>query len=161
MVHIEQGGLVKPERDDTEFQHPCFLRGQEQLLENIKRKVTSVSSVLPHGLGSPPRPLARAASTRWPGLARLCQAGLLLAARPPSATPAKAPPSQQSPGPFCCIPPHPQAISVTAPLGTQVSTLRSEDIKIRQDSVTKLLTDVQLMKGKQESMDSKLLAMKQ
>ncbi|XP_065759608.1 heat shock factor protein 1 isoform X4 [Muntiacus reevesi] len=82
VVHIEQGGLVKPERDDTEFQHPCFLRGQEQLLENIKRKVTSVS------------------------------------------------------------------------------TLRSEDIKIRQDSVTKLLTDVQLMKGKQESMDSKLLAMK-
>ncbi|XP_074208922.1 heat shock factor protein 1 isoform X2 [Camelus bactrianus] len=83
VVHIEQGGLVKPERDDTEFQHPCFLRGQEQLLENIKRKVTSVS------------------------------------------------------------------------------TLRSEDVKIRQDSVTKLLTDVQLMKGKQESMDSKLLAMKQ
>ncbi|XP_066235882.1 heat shock factor protein 1 isoform X1 [Saccopteryx leptura] len=82
VVHIEQGGLVKPERDDTEFQHPCFLRGQEQLLENIKRKVTSVS------------------------------------------------------------------------------TLKSEDIKIRQDSVTKLLTDVQLMKGKQESMDSKLLAMK-
>ncbi|XP_061028032.1 heat shock factor protein 1 isoform X7 [Eubalaena glacialis] len=82
VVHIEQGGLVKPERDDTEFQHPCFLRGQEQLLENIKRKVTSVS------------------------------------------------------------------------------TLRSEDIKIHQDSVTKLLTDVQLMKGKQESMDSRLLAMK-
>ncbi|XP_036904795.1 heat shock factor protein 1 isoform X2 [Sturnira hondurensis] len=82
VVHIEQGGLVKPERDDTEFQHPCFLRGQEQLLENIKRKVTSVS------------------------------------------------------------------------------TLKSEDIKIHQDSVTKLLTDVQLMKGKQESMDSKLLAMK-
>ncbi|XP_045716848.1 heat shock factor protein 1 isoform X2 [Phyllostomus hastatus] len=82
VVHIEQGGLVKPERDDTEFQHPCFLRGQEQLLENIKRKVTSVS------------------------------------------------------------------------------TLKSEDIKIHQDSVTRLLTDVQLMKGKQESMDSKLLAMK-
>ncbi|XP_045880302.1 heat shock factor protein 1 isoform X6 [Meles meles] len=82
VVHIEQGGLVKPERDDTEFQHPCFLRGQEQLLENIKRKVTSVS------------------------------------------------------------------------------TLKNEDIRIRQDSVTKLLTDVQLMKGKQESMDSKLLAMK-
>uniref|UniRef100_A0A8C2M4Y9 Heat shock factor 1 n=1 Tax=Cricetulus griseus TaxID=10029 RepID=A0A8C2M4Y9_CRIGR len=82
VVHIEHGGLVKPERDDTEFQHPCFLRGQEQLLENIKRKVTSVS------------------------------------------------------------------------------TLKSEDIKIRQDSVTRLLTDVQLMKGKQECMDSKLLAMK-
>ena len=47
VVHIEQGGLVKPERDDTEFQHPCFLRGQEQLLENIKRKVTSVSSRSP------------------------------------------------------------------------------------------------------------------
>uniref|UniRef100_G1QDM9 HSF-type DNA-binding domain-containing protein n=1 Tax=Myotis lucifugus TaxID=59463 RepID=G1QDM9_MYOLU len=82
VVHIEQGGLVKPEGDDTEFQHPCFLRGQEQLLENIKRKVTSLS------------------------------------------------------------------------------TLKSEDMKIHQDSVTKLLTDVQLMKGKQESMDSKLLAMK-
>ncbi|XP_045140894.1 heat shock factor protein 1 isoform X1 [Echinops telfairi] len=82
VVHIEQGGLMKPEKDDTEFQHPCFLRGQEQLLDSIKRKVASVSG------------------------------------------------------------------------------LKSDDIKIRQDSVTKLLTDVQLMKGKQESMDSKLLAMK-
>ncbi|KAK2505011.1 hypothetical protein MC885_004480 [Smutsia gigantea] len=43
---------------------------------------------------------------------------------------------------------------------TSVSTLKNKDIKIRQDSITKLLTDVQLMKGKQESMDSKLLAMK-
>lgn len=45
VVHIEQGGLVKPEKDDTEFQHPYFIRGQEHLLENIKRKVTSVSSI--------------------------------------------------------------------------------------------------------------------
>ncbi|KAM9097832.1 heat shock factor protein 1 isoform X1 [Sarcophilus harrisii] len=82
VVHIEQGGLVKPEKDDTEFQHPYFIRGQEQLLENIKRKVTSVSSI------------------------------------------------------------------------------KHEDIKVRQDNVTKLLTDVQMMKGKQESMDSKLMAMK-
>ncbi|XP_030409910.1 heat shock factor protein 1 isoform X1 [Gopherus evgoodei] len=82
VVHIEQGGLVKPEKDDTEFQHPYFIRGQEQLLENIKRKVTSVSSI------------------------------------------------------------------------------KNEDIKVRQDNVTKLLTDVQMMKGKQESMDSKLIAMK-
>lgn len=43
VVHIEQGGLVKPEKDDTEFQHPYFIRGQENLLENIKRKVTTVS----------------------------------------------------------------------------------------------------------------------
>lgn len=43
VVHIEQGGLVKPEKDDTEFQHPYFVRGQENLLENIKRKVTTVS----------------------------------------------------------------------------------------------------------------------
>ncbi|XP_032079321.1 heat shock factor protein 1 isoform X2 [Thamnophis elegans] len=82
VVHIEQGGLVKPEKDDTEFQHPHFLRGQEHLLENIKRKVTHVSSI------------------------------------------------------------------------------KNEDVKVRQDSMTKLLTDVQLMKGKQESMDSKLIAMK-
>ncbi|XP_034275915.1 heat shock factor protein 1 isoform X2 [Pantherophis guttatus] len=82
VVHIEQGGLVKPEKDDTEFQHPHFLRGQEHLLENIKRKVTNISSI------------------------------------------------------------------------------KNEDIKVRQDSMTKLLTDVQLMKGKQESMDSKLIAMK-
>ncbi|NXT24404.1 HSF1 protein, partial [Syrrhaptes paradoxus] len=82
VVHIEQGGLVKPEKDDTEFQHPYFIRGQERLLENIKRKVTSVSSI------------------------------------------------------------------------------KNEDIKVRQDNVTKLLTDIQVMKGKQESMDSKLIAMK-
>uniref|UniRef100_H3AZK5 Heat shock transcription factor 1 n=1 Tax=Latimeria chalumnae TaxID=7897 RepID=H3AZK5_LATCH len=82
VVHIEQGGLVKPEKDDTEFQHPYFIRGQEHLLENIKRKVTSVSG------------------------------------------------------------------------------LKSDDIKIRQDNMSKLLTDVQLMRGKQENIDSKLLAMK-
>ncbi|XP_033925087.1 heat shock factor protein 1 [Melopsittacus undulatus] len=82
VVHIEQGGLVKPEKDDTEFQHPYFIRGQEHLLENIKRKVTSVSSI------------------------------------------------------------------------------KNEDIKVQQDNVTKLLTDIQAMKGKQESMDSKLIAMK-
>ncbi|XP_063155856.1 heat shock factor protein 1 isoform X2 [Candoia aspera] len=82
VIHIEQGGLVKPEKDDTEFQHPYFLRGQEHLLENIKRKVTNVSSI------------------------------------------------------------------------------KNEDIKVRQDSMTKLLTDVQMMKGRQESMDSKLIAMK-
>lgn len=48
VVHIEQGGLVKPEKDDTEFQHPYFIRGQEHLLENIKRKVTNVSIVCVH-----------------------------------------------------------------------------------------------------------------
>ncbi|XP_031759585.1 heat shock factor protein 1 isoform X6 [Xenopus tropicalis] len=82
VVHIEQGGLVKPERDDTEFQHPYFIRGQEQLLENIKRKVNTLSAT------------------------------------------------------------------------------KSEEVKGRQDSVSKLLTDVQSMKGKQETIDCRLLSMK-
>lgn len=42
-----------------------------------------------------------------------------------------------------------------------MSGIKNEDIKVRQDSMSQLLTDVQLMKGKQESMDSKLIAMKQ
>ncbi|KAM9340325.1 heat shock factor protein 1 isoform 2-T2 [Symphorus nematophorus] len=82
VVHIEQGGLVKPERDDTEFQHPFFVRGQEQLLENIKRKVTNVSSV------------------------------------------------------------------------------RQEEVKMSTDEVNKLLNDVQLMKGKQETIDSRITTMR-
>ncbi|XP_078086239.1 heat shock factor protein 1 isoform X2 [Mustelus asterias] len=82
VVNIEQGGLVKPEKDDTEFQHAYFIRGQEHLLENIKRKVTSMSTVKP------------------------------------------------------------------------------EEIKVRSDDVSKILTDVQIMKGKQENLDSKLLNMK-
>ncbi|XP_062292428.1 LOW QUALITY PROTEIN: heat shock factor protein 1-like [Scomber scombrus] len=82
VVHIEQGGLVKPERDDTEFQHPFFIRGQEHLLENIKRKVTTVSAV------------------------------------------------------------------------------RQEEVKISTDDMNKILTDVQLMKGKQETIDSRIMAMK-
>ncbi|KAF3706915.1 Heat shock factor protein 1 [Channa argus] len=82
VVHIEQGGLVKPERDDTEFQHPFFIRGQEHLLENIKRKVTNVSSV------------------------------------------------------------------------------RQEEVKISADEVHKILNDVQMMKGKQETIDSRIIAMK-
>ncbi|XP_038654627.1 heat shock factor protein 1 isoform X8 [Scyliorhinus canicula] len=82
VVNIEQGGLVKPEKDDTEFQHVYFIRGQEHLLENIKRKVTSMSTVKP------------------------------------------------------------------------------EEIKVRSDDVSKILTDVQIMKGKQENLDSKLHNMK-
>ncbi|XP_041123539.1 heat shock factor protein 4 [Polyodon spathula] len=44
VVNIEQSGLVKPERDDTEFQHLYFLQGHELLLEHIKRKVSLVKS---------------------------------------------------------------------------------------------------------------------
>uniref|UniRef100_UPI003AAA6A6C heat shock factor protein 1 n=1 Tax=Centroberyx gerrardi TaxID=166262 RepID=UPI003AAA6A6C len=79
VVHIEHGGLVKPEKDDTEFQHPFFIRGQEQLLENIKRKVSSV---------------------------------------------------------------------------------RQEEVKMSPEEVTKMLSDVQMMKGRQETIDSKIIAMK-
>ncbi|KAK2887584.1 hypothetical protein Q8A67_015812 [Cirrhinus molitorella] len=82
VVHIEQGGLVKPEKDDTEFQHPYFIRGQEHLLENIKRKVTTVSNI------------------------------------------------------------------------------KNEDFKLNTEDVSKMITDVQLMKGKQESMDSKISTLK-
>ncbi|KAJ8354240.1 hypothetical protein SKAU_G00218070 [Synaphobranchus kaupii] len=82
VVHIEQGGLLKPDRDDTEFQHPYFIRDQEHLLENIKRKVTNVSSG------------------------------------------------------------------------------KHEDVKLCPDDVTKLLSDAKSMKGKQETMDSKIIAMR-
>ncbi|XP_049579317.1 heat shock factor protein 4 isoform X2 [Syngnathus scovelli] len=44
VVNIEQSGLVKPERDDTEFQHLYFLQGHEHMLEHIKRKVSIVKS---------------------------------------------------------------------------------------------------------------------
>uniref|UniRef100_A0A8C1GP24 Heat shock transcription factor 1 n=1 Tax=Cyprinus carpio TaxID=7962 RepID=A0A8C1GP24_CYPCA len=82
VVHIEQGGLVKPEKDDTEFQHPYFIRGQENLLENIKRKVTTVSNI------------------------------------------------------------------------------KQEDFKLSTEEMSKMITDVQFMKGKQESMDSKISTLK-
>ncbi|XP_068602942.1 heat shock factor protein 1 [Brachionichthys hirsutus] len=82
VVHIEHGGLVKPETDDTEFQHPFFTRGQERLLENIKRKVTNVSSV------------------------------------------------------------------------------RQEEVKISAEDVSKILNDVQIMKGKQETIDSRIMTMR-
>lgn len=39
VVSIEQGGLLRPERDHVEFQHPSFVRGREQLLERVRRKV--------------------------------------------------------------------------------------------------------------------------
>lgn len=39
VVSADSGGL-RLERDEMEFAHPHFLRGQEALIENIKRKVT-------------------------------------------------------------------------------------------------------------------------
>lgn len=39
VMHIDTG-IVKQERDGpVEFQHPYFKHGQDDLLENIKRKV--------------------------------------------------------------------------------------------------------------------------
>lgn len=43
VVSIEQGGLLRPERDHVEFQHPSFLRGREQLLERVRRKVEQIA----------------------------------------------------------------------------------------------------------------------
>ncbi|CAH2251844.1 heat shock factor 2 isoform X1 [Pelobates cultripes] len=41
VVHADSG-IVKQERDGpVEFQHPFFVQGQDELLENIKRKVSS------------------------------------------------------------------------------------------------------------------------
>lgn len=48
VVSIEQGGLLRPERDHVEFQHPSFVRGREQLLERVRRKVG-----LPAGSANP------------------------------------------------------------------------------------------------------------
>ncbi|XP_057348621.1 heat shock factor protein 4 isoform X5 [Manis pentadactyla] len=44
VVSIEQGGLLRPERDYVEFQHPSFVRGREQLLERVRRKVPALRS---------------------------------------------------------------------------------------------------------------------
>ena len=42
VLNIEQGGL-KVDRDEMEFQHHWFIRGQPELLVHIKRKVTQSS----------------------------------------------------------------------------------------------------------------------
>ncbi|XP_036130686.1 heat shock factor protein 4 isoform X1 [Molossus molossus] len=42
VVSIEQGGLLRPERDHVEFQHPSFVQGCEQLLERVRRKVPAL-----------------------------------------------------------------------------------------------------------------------
>ncbi|XP_055476864.1 heat shock factor protein 4 isoform X3 [Psammomys obesus] len=42
VVSIEQGGLLRPERDHVEFHHPSFVRGREQLLERVRRKVPAL-----------------------------------------------------------------------------------------------------------------------
>lgn len=46
VMHIDTG-IVKQERDGpVEFQHPFFKQGQDDLLENIKRKVHHLSVIL-------------------------------------------------------------------------------------------------------------------
>lgn len=51
VVSIEQGGLLRPERDHVEFQHPSFVRGREQLLERVRRKVRRHTGTSQLGLG--------------------------------------------------------------------------------------------------------------
>lgn len=46
VMHIDTG-IVKQERDGpVEFQHPYFKQGQDDLLENIKRKVQHLSVIV-------------------------------------------------------------------------------------------------------------------
>lgn len=51
MLNIEQGGL-KVDRDDMEFQHHWFIRGQPDLLVHIKRKVTQSNTNNTQNAGS-------------------------------------------------------------------------------------------------------------
>ncbi|XP_045193145.2 heat shock factor protein-like isoform X2 [Mercenaria mercenaria] len=85
VVHLESGA-IKTESDDIEFHHPYFMRGQEYLLENIKRKSTSAGGVV--GVKTEP------------------------------------------------------------------------GLKLKEEDVNRVLTDVQLMKGKQENLSSKMDKMK-
>lgn len=43
----------------------------------------------------------------------------------------------------------------------QVSNIKHEDLKLCPDDMTKIISDVQHMKGKQESMDIKISTLKQ
>lgn len=52
-MSIEQGGLLRPERDHVEFQHPSFVRGREQLLERVRRKVGQTGKKKKSGGGTP------------------------------------------------------------------------------------------------------------
>lgn len=45
ITHIENTGL-KVENDEIEFYHSYFLKGQENLLEYIKRKVTHSGPII-------------------------------------------------------------------------------------------------------------------
>ncbi len=43
VVGVDSGGLKSERQEEMEFQHRCFIRGRDDLLENIKRKVTTKS----------------------------------------------------------------------------------------------------------------------
>lgn len=43
----------------------------------------------------------------------------------------------------------------------QVSAVRQEEVKMSTEEVNKILSDVQLMKGKQETIDSRISTMRQ
>lgn len=108
VMHIDTG-IVKQERDGpVEFQHPYFKHGQDDLLENIKRKVAPCSL-------SPSFMFC------------LLRCFLFM-------------------GPLC------------SPL--QVSTSRPEENKVRQEDLSKILSSVQNVHGKQDSLDSRLATLK-
>lgn len=115
VVSIEQGGLLRPERDHVEFQHPSFVRGREQLLERVRRKVGTVGGrrrgrshlqVATGGMG------AVCLSQRW-----------------------------------CLCP--------------QVPALRCEEGRWRPEDLSRLLGEVQALRGVQESTEARLRELRQ
>lgn len=120
VVNIEQSGLVKPERDDTEFQHLYFLQGHEHLLEHIKRKVW-----LTHGYTDIPFSVAHSHWFYWHAW------------------------HADSSSWFCvCV-------------LYQVSIVKSEETKFRQEDLSKLLYEVQVLRSQQENMECQMQDMKQ
>lgn len=129
MVNIEQSGLVKPERDDTEFQHLYFLQGHEHLLEHIKRKV-------------------RRLIFKW--------FSLLFYLLSSSESEALTHTEEKAEGLFtqyCMI--------VYVFVYSQVSIVKSEETKVRQEDLSKLLYEVQVLRSQQENMEMQMQDMKQ
>lgn len=124
VVNIEQSGLVKPERDDTEFQHLYFLQGHEHLLEHIKRKAWLMFGY-----------------THTPLIVTHSHSGFI--------------------GMMHCMMRWVFKLNICVCVFSQVSIVKSEETKFRQEDLSKLLYEVQVLRSQQENMECQMQDMKQ
>ncbi|RNA16006.1 heat shock factor -like [Brachionus plicatilis] len=157
-------GSLKNEKEDMEFHHPYFIRGKEQFLEFIKRKVSNGLNAATSSIATPKDSLKESAPSNLEQKLKLNLNTLLqmseLQTTPTETTAAE--PSTDESRVLSAVPD--LKVSANQPANSNGATtqqaLSIQYSPIKHDELNKVLDDVNVIKSKQKMVDDSLFNVK-